>query len=55
MVADVAYGSKGDLMALKFDFRFTTGNGLKSDVAACLKGAMNGSETGLFDHLVGER
>jgi hypothetical protein len=36
-----AKGSKDDLIALKFDFRFTTGSGLKWDVAACLKGAMN--------------
>ena len=35
------HSTKDDLIALKFDFRFTTGSGLKWDVAACLKGAMN--------------
>src|SRR5712671_5998546 len=35
----VRVGSKGDLIALKFDFRSTTRCGLQSDVAACPKGA----------------
>jgi hypothetical protein len=45
---DARSGSKGDLTALKFDFRFTTGSGLKSDVAACLKGAPD-SDMGTFE------
>jgi hypothetical protein len=33
-------------MALKFDFGFTTGSGLKSDVAVCPKGADFVAEVG---------
>jgi hypothetical protein len=33
--ADDRCGSKGDLTALKFDFRFTPESGLKSAIAAC--------------------
>jgi hypothetical protein len=40
--SNVSVGSKGDLTALKFDFRITTGSGLKLDVAACLKDATFG-------------
>ena|ERR1700722_9359622 len=40
-------------MALKFDFRFTTGNGLKSDVAACLEGANAFISQDHRDHSIG--
>ena len=35
-------GSKGDLTALKYDFRYTPEGGLKSDIAACRFRAMYG-------------
>jgi len=40
---NVAYGSKADLTPPKSDFRFAPESGLKSDIAPCPFGAMNGS------------
>jgi hypothetical protein len=51
----VLCGSKGDVTALKCDFRYTPESGLKSDIAACLKCANIETHapqqtTVLFDH-----
>jgi hypothetical protein len=45
-VADVSQGSKADLTAPKYDFRFTPENRLKLDITACPKSAMSGSGVG---------
>jgi hypothetical protein len=39
MPTDVRVGSSTDLMAPKFDFRFSCESGLNSDIAACQKRA----------------
>jgi len=39
MAANVAYGSKGDMAALKCDFRYAPTSGLNSDIGPCQKHA----------------